>query len=143
MMKRVLILLSLISIFIISGCDLSHKHYYNDYGICNCGKDISLKLDYSNNEYISESHSVIEGESYYYKFKAHGENGIEFFLDNEDVTFYRIEIHTKGMLTNVATGDSFDSKTKKYTQSLTDGREYNLKITYRSDGETRLIIREV
>ena len=140
-MKRIIIVFSLILSFFITGCDLSHKHYYNDYGVCNCGKDSALTVAYSNNEYTSESHSVIEGESYYYKFEGHGENGVEFFLDNDEVAFYRIEIRSEGMIMDTAKSDSFDSKTKKYTKSLSKDRTYYLKITYKRDGEAKLIIR--
>lgn len=140
-MKKVLLLISLISIFVISGCDLSHKHYYNDYGKCNCGKDIALTFTYSNGEYISEVHGVIKGEVYYYKFDGHGENGCEFFLDNKEMLFDRVEVRSDGILASVATSEAFGTPDRRYNSTLMNGRTYYLKVTYKTSGDIKVIIR--
>ena len=142
-MKRMLTLVCLLFTLIISGCQCTlHTHYYDDYGVCVCGDDIAQKLTYSNGEYSSTTYSVQQNEIYYYKFTSHGEEGIDFYLESENVTFDRIEIRAKGMLQTVPTRNDDTRKFYSYNQSLTDERVYYLKVTYIGDGSIKAIIRD-
>ena len=143
-MKKTLISLCLFLVMIISGCqcDLSHKHYYNEYGVCICGSDIAQKLSYSNSEYTSTTYNIKQGEIYYYKFTSHGENGVDFHLESDNVMFDRIEIRADGMLQTIATRKEYDDKLYTYDKSLTNDRVYYLKITYKGDGSIKLILKD-
>ena len=103
-MKKMLMVMSLFITLIVSGCQCTlHTHYYSDYGVCSCGADIAQELTYSSGEYNSTIYSVNQGDTYYYKFTSHGENGIDFYLESESVKFDRIEIRAEGMLQTVPT----------------------------------------
>ena len=142
-MKKFFALVSLFLTLLACGCDLSHKHYYNDRGVCNCGDDIAEKLTYLNEEYVSNEHNIEEGKVYYYKFDANGEEGIDFYLESEDVTFDRIEIRADGILQTTAGNKNYDYKVFTYDrQSFTKDRTYFLKVTYKGQGTVKLVLKE-
>ena len=142
-MKKILVFVSLVMTLIISGCDLSHKHYYNDRGVCNCGDDIAEELSYLNDEYNSNEHTVENGKTYYYKFKANGEEGIDFYVESQNVSFDRIEIRADGMLQTTAGHKNYDYKVFTYSgQTLIKDKFYFLKVTYNGEGTIKLILRE-
>ena len=144
-MKKVLVCLCLFLTMGITGCqcNLSHTHYYNDYGVCNCGSDIAQELIYSNEEYNSTTDAIMQGEIYYYKFTSHGENGMDFYLESESVTFDRVEIRAEGMLQTVATRKDYNDKIYTYNKSLTNDKVYYLKVTYKGDGSIKLILKTI
>ena len=143
-MKKVLTFMCMLFVLIITGCqcDLSHKHYYNDYGVCMCGDDIAQELIYENQEYKTTSHEVKQGETYYYKFVSHGENGIDFYLESEEVKFDRIEIRADGMLQTVPNRNDDTQKFYTYDKALVNERIYYLKVTYIGEGSIKLVIRD-
>ena len=141
-MKKILALLCTLSCFVFGGCDLSHKHYYNDLGKCNCGSYIAKALTYnSDKEYVSETHSVTPSETYYYEFTAHGEMGCDFIIDNADLEFERIEIRYGGSTYWVPLSVS-GTKMKNCDKTFNTGKKFNLKVTYKTSGEMRLIVRQ-
>ena len=141
-MKKILLVMSMFLTLVVSGCQCSlHTHYYNDRGVCNCGHDIAQELSYSDGEYSSTTYSVKQNENYYYKFTAHGEDGIDFYLESEEVKFDRIEIRADGMLQTVPTRNDDTQKFYSYDQLLVAERVYYLKVTYIGDGSIKLIIR--
>lgn len=144
-MKKILTIIFCLLFLIVSGCncDLSHKHYYNDRGVCNCGKDIAESLTYLNEEYKSSSSLVKEGETYYYKFVAHGENGVDLILDSESVIFDRVEIRADGVLQTIALSKDYSYKVYMYDDNLYNERVYYLKVTYKGEGNISLIIKEI
>ena len=142
-MKKMLLVMSLFLTLVVSGCQCTlHTHYYNDRGVCNCGHDIAYELVYENGEYISSNQSVKPNELYYYKFTSHGENGVDFYLESEEVKFDRIEIRADGMLQTVPNRNDDTQKFYSYNQSLVNERIYYLKVTYIGEGSIKLIIRD-
>lgn len=142
-MKKILTIMCLLLTLIISGCQCTlHTHYYNDYGVCICGKDIAQELTYSNGEYNSTTYSVKQNEVYYYKFTSHGEDGVDFYLESESVTFDRIEIRADGMLQTIAMRNDDTKKFYSYDESLVNERIYYLKVTYIGEGTIKVIIRD-
>ena len=142
-MKKLLTTMCLFLTLIISGCQCTlHTHYYNDRGVCNCGHDIAQELSYSDGEYSSTTYFVNQGETYYYKFTSHGENGVDFYLESEEVKFDRIEIRADGMLQTIPTRNDDTQKYYSYSQSLVNERIYYLKVTYIGDGSIKLIVRD-
>lgn len=141
-MRKILLVMSLFLTLVVSGCQCTlHTHYYNDRGVCNCGHDIAYELVYENSEYISSSQSVKSNETYYYKFTAHGENGVDFYLESEEAKFDRIEIRADGMLQTVPNRNDDTQKFYSYNQSLVNERIYYLKVTYVGEGAIKLIIK--
>ena len=141
-MRKILLIMSLFLTLVVSGCQCTlHTHYYNDRGVCNCGHDIAYELEYENGEYVSSSQSVKANETYYYKFTAHGENGVDFYLESEEVKFDRIEIRADGMLQTVPNRNDDTQKFYTYNQSLVNERIYYLKVTYIGDGLIKLVIK--
>ena len=141
-MRKILLIMSLFLTLVVSGCQCTlHTHYYNDRGVCNCGHDIAYELEYENGEYVSSSQSVKANETYYYKFTARGENGVDFYLESEEVKFDRIEIRADGMLQTVPSRNDDTQKFYTYNQSLVNERIYYLKVTYIGDGSIKLVIK--
>ena len=144
-MKKIMTCVCLFLSIIVSGCqcDLSHKHYYNDRGVCTCGDDIALQLNYFNEEYISSDHLISQENTYYYKFKAQGESEIEFHLESEEVIFDRIEIRADGMVQDTAIRKDNNDKIYKYNRvSFAKDRTYYLKVTYQGEGNIKLVLKK-
>ena len=142
-MKKLSVVLCLLLLFTASGCDLSHKHYYNDLGKCNCGSDIATPFSYNatTKEYVTETRTVVAGETYYYKFVAHGEPfGCSIISNPETIGLDRIELHYPGSAP-YDTALIFEPSVGTYTKSLYDGKTYNLKITFESSGDVTLRIK--
>ena len=145
-MKRLII--CLLSVLLFTGCQCTlHTHYYNDYGVCVCGHDKSIVLEYKNNEYTTVSHSIEANTVYYYKLDTHGEVGLDFIITNENsdegITFDRIEIRGKGIVANAVAGNKYSNNPGKiYTSDLTYYADstYNLKIRYYGEGTIQLKI---
>lgn len=141
-MKKIFVVMSFLFTLFVSGCQCTlHTHYYNDRGVCSCGHDIAQELNYIDGEYSSTTYSVNKGDTYYYKFTSHGENGADFYLESEEVKFDRIEIRADGMLQTVPTRNDDTQKFYSYNQSLVNERIYYLKVTYIGEGSVKLIIR--
>lgn len=142
-MRKILLVISLFLTIVVSGCQCTlHTHYYNDRGVCNCGHDIAYELAYENGKYVSSSQSVKPNVAYYYKFTSHGENGVDFYLESEDVAFDRIEIGADGMLQTVPNRNDDTKKFYTYDEALVNGRIYYLKVTYIGDASIKLIIKD-
>lgn len=118
-----------------------HTHYYNDRGVCICGDDIAEELIYYNGEYSSTTYFVSKSDTYYYKFISHGENGIDIYLESDEASFDRIEIRADGMLQTIASRNDDTYKFYTYDQHVYNEKTYYLKVTYRSEGSIRLIIK--
>ena len=143
-MKKMLMVMSLFITLIVSGCQCTlHTHYYSDYGVCSCGADIAQELTYSSGEYNSTIYSVNQGDTYYYKFTSHGENGIDFYLESESVKFDRIEIRAEGMLQTVPTRNDDTYKYYTYDKKLANEETYYLKVTYTGEGSIKLVIKNI
>jgi len=141
-MKRIFTVLCLFITVMLSGCDLSHKHYYNDRGVCTCGHDSSIELNYIEGEYSSINQDVKQGETYYYKFMSHGEEGMDFYIEGDNVTFDRVEIRADNMLQTVAGPKNYSETVYTYNKSLTNELMYFLKVTYEGEGNIKLIFKE-
>ena len=144
-MKKILTFICLILSLLISSCDLdlSHKHCYDDCGLCNCGEDIAEELIYSNETYNSTTYDVEQGQTYYYKFKAHGENGIYFNLESENVVFNRIEIRSNNMVQAIATRKDYNDKLYMYNKTFNNDVVFYLKITYTGTGTIKLVLNKI
>lgn len=142
-MKKIFALLCCIATILVSGCDLSHKHYYNDRGVCTCGHDSSIELNYKDGEYSSIGHDVKQGETYYYKFTAHGEEGMDFYIEGENITFDRVEIRADNMLQSTAGPKNYSETIYTYDKFLTNDLIYYLKVTYEKEGNISLVLKSV
>lgn len=143
-MKRVLTVMCLFLSLVLCGCQCTlHTHYYNDRGVCVCGHDVAQELVYENEEYSSASHLVKAGDIYYYKLTSHGEEGVDFYIDGENVSFDRIEIRADGMLQTVAGPKNYSETIYSYSNGLVNERMYFFKITYEGEGSIKLIVRKV
>lgn len=142
--KAVMFFVVIITLFI-SGCqcDLSHKHYYDDRGVCVCGDDVAQQLTSLNEEYTSTEHEVSQEETYYYKFKAHQKGEIHFVLESDNVIFDRIEINADNMLQSIATRKEYNDKLYVFENNFTNEKMYYLKVTYEGQGTVKLIVKEL
>ncbi|MBO5328812.1 MAG: hypothetical protein J6B04_06535 [Clostridia bacterium] len=72
-------------IFVAADCDLSHKHYLNDYGVCrSCQEDKAVLLTLNENgEYKSDEVTIDVYNDTIIKFVSNGEKGIELKINCE------------------------------------------------------------
>ena len=88
--KCVLSFCLILCCFIFASCDLSHKHYFNDYGRCrNCNANtcITLTKDPYSNTYTSPFKKISTIDDGYFNFTSNGENGILInFTKNEETS---------------------------------------------------------
>ena len=91
----------------------------------------------------SIDHDVKQGETYYYKFTAHGEEGLDFYIEGETVTFDRVEIRSDNMLQSTAGPKNYSETVYTYNKSLTNDLMYFLKVTYEKEGNISLVLKEV
>ena len=101
-----------------SACDLSHKHYYNYAGVCNCGDDICETLVFNKDAfaYFGEEKEVqgsgaapSEKIYYYFKFTTKGmsETGCKIETHSDSVAFDDLTLFDKnGMSTSAMRSDT-------------------------------------
>ncbi len=122
---------------LLSACDLSHKHYFNDYGVCKqCQKDASVTLTKQNGVYLSEEvtlEAFNERQNYsYFKFTADGDYGITAEIEGIGSVVHSVELYS----TEVAmmTGGM---STLTWQQPLNEGTTYYLRVKLSRGGKTR------
>ena len=84
-------------LFLFAGCDLSHKHYTDNYGVCKtCGTDITvtIKKD-SNNNYLPTNFNLQYYPDTYLKFVSNGENKITITIKTNSPVVKSIVLYSK------------------------------------------------
>ena len=74
-MKRIFLSLIIISVAlsVLCGCDLSHKHYCDDFGVCKtCFENVGHPLSTVNGKLSSGEVFAKDGEKLYFRFKPNG-----------------------------------------------------------------------
>jgi len=132
-MKKLLSKIILCYILIVSsifvGCDLSHKHYTDDFGVCNnCKKDISVLIEKdTNNNYIETELNLQLHTDTYLKFVSNGENKLTIKIECDGADIKSIILYSK-------TDDYIASKYDKEdpvlvcNEQLTPNETYYIKI---------------
>ena len=73
-------LILILLVVILTGCslDLSHKHYLDNYGVCNsCKENLCIELQRNANlEYVSNNVATKANEYVYFCFQGNGEDSI-------------------------------------------------------------------
>ena len=72
----------LILCFFLCSCDLSHKHYLDNYGVCkSCNQDVCILLSNNvNGEYISEIIDINPYNDVFVKFVSTGDMVLKLIL---------------------------------------------------------------
>ena len=155
-MKRFLTFLLVICLFVpctilLSGCDLSHKHYYNDIGKCNCNHSISkaLTFDSQTKEY-STTDNVVNGYEgskvnyFYYNFTTTESlpYGIEFVVEgNDNVSFDRIDMYYNAAYHIGVANDLYGTVT--YNKSIEANKQMFLKVIFEGSGNITFTIKPI
>lgn len=127
-------------LLVLCACDLSHKHYYNDVGMCGiCENSVAIALTYDADtkgyraptRYIPDESVSVDG-CYFYYFDAHGEESVQFVQNSESgVTIKRVDVYLssvshKGAVTRNSNG--------VLTFRLLGADVYYLKVEYEGRG---------
>ena len=116
---------------IFTSCDLSHKHYFDNYGVCkSCQKDscITLTKDSNSNTYSLPYYvNINTRDDGFFKFVSNGENGIliTFTKDesssNGQTDFKQIKFYSEKSAIITST---YENQTLKYSNTLEKGVTY-------------------
>ena len=127
--KTFIICFLLIVSFFFMGCDLSHKHYTDNYGVCkNCNTDITVTIEKdSSGNYMPTNFLLQKHTDTYLKFISNGESKITITVNCETSNINSIILYSK-------TDDYIASKYDKtnpvliYDQPLIANETYYIKI---------------
>lgn len=86
----------IISVFLV-GCDLSHKHYTDDFGVCrNCNTDISVMIQKDQNEnYLVTDFTLQYYTDTYLKFVSNGESELTITIECDAADIESIILYSK------------------------------------------------
>lgn len=116
--------------FILVSCDLSHKHYFDDYGKCrNCGVNTckTLTKDSNSNTYSYDYVKINTKDDGFFKFVSNGENGIKItFTKNQstsigETTFKKIKFYSEN---SAIITSNVERSELEYNGQLTAGVTY-------------------
>lgn len=111
------------------GCDLSHKHYTDNFGVCkSCQNDISvlIKKD-NNNDYIETEFNLQIHTDTYLKFISNGESQLTIRIECENANIKSIILYSKN---DNYIASKYDSNNPVLicSEQLTADEEYYIKI---------------
>lgn len=126
-------------LFINVGCDLSHKHYLDNYGVCkNCGKDAAVNLTRdSNGEYFSTETYCSTNDFSYFKFVASGEEFITICVEEISANVDYISLYTKNV-SNLSLSHVSGENSYFYSNKLTEGEIYYIKVKVSTAGNIKI-----
>ena len=97
MLKKVGIYFCLIISIFLVGCDLSHKHYTDNFGVCrNCNTDISVMIQKDQNEnYLVTDFALQYYTDTYLKFVSNGESELTITIECDTADIESIVLYSK------------------------------------------------
>ena len=99
MKARVFFLCLLAVALLLSGCDLSHKHYLDECGICRaCGEDLAVRMtDTAEGGYTATAEPTYGTATVYFTFVADGGDGLLLSLTPaEGVSILDVALYPAG-----------------------------------------------
>ena len=145
-MKKVLKLTSLFCLLLcgiafLSACDLSHKHYLDNYGVCkNCKEDTAEVLTRNSNlEYISSERNCNVQETYaFFKFVANGEEMVKIIVEEISTEYQEVRLLNKNA--NSVFLIPKENNTFLYEGTLTAGEIYYVRVKLKDSGKIRVTV---
>jgi len=116
---------------ILCSCDLSHKHYFNQYGYCgNCGTDtcVTLHKNQTTNKYEGSKTTTNVYDDIFFKFTASGENGIKIKVvapEGSSIKFKTITFYSESTASITSV---YEQTELVWNNKLTAGLTYYIKI---------------
>ena len=123
-------------------CDLSHKHYLDNYGYCmQCQKNQVVSLTRSQDgHYTAEEKSFNPYNDIFYKFVANGENGIQISVSSTSTAkIASILLYTKEDDYIASTYDS-ENPNLLHQEPLKTGETYYIRVKAREIGTINLTV---
>lgn len=144
-MKKFLISILACSLIIFSlsffACDLSHKHYTDNFGVCkNCNEDISILIDKDKNgAYIQKSFNLQLYTDTYLKFVSNGESQLTIKVESTASNIKSIILYSK---TDDYIASTYNSENPILTcnEQLIAGETYYIKIQSSNVAAAKIII---
>lgn len=110
-------------------CDLSHKHYTDNFGVCkSCNEDISVLIDKDKNgAYIQKSFNLQVYTDTYLKFVSNGESQLTIKVECPSSNIKSVILYSK---TDDYIASTYNSENPIFTcnEQLIAGETYYIKI---------------
>lgn len=128
-MKKLTLCLALLLVFSLVSCDLSHKHYTDEYGYCSsCKTDTAVLLQKDDTGgYASETCTFGQYATPYFKFTASGEAGIKIEVIPDTAEVSAVILYTRERPYVASKYDRADP-TLLYEVPLEAGDEYFVRL---------------
>lgn len=79
-----------------SGCDLSHKHYCDKFGVCrNCGENTATQLSLQNGVYSCASVPAKANDETYFSFVGNGTSNIKITISPSNISVTNFDLYTQ------------------------------------------------
>lgn len=141
-LRALTILLAVLSLFL-AGCDLSHKHYLDEYGICrSCGEDLAVRMtDTAEGGYTATAEPTYGSVTVYFTFVADGGDGLILSLTpDEGVIIQAVVLYPAGgsRMFLFPTGES--NSGFLYDGPITAEKTYYVAVTLKTAGGVSLSV---
>ena len=146
-MKKILKISSIVCflfsfIFMLSACDLSHKHYVDNYGYCSsCKTDTAIVL--TNRVYYYESREVecSSVDFVYFRFVSNGESSIKITIEEISGAVNYINMYSKH-INNLYVQHTYGTNEYFHDQPLIEGETYYIKVKAYDNTKIKILITE-
>ena len=139
-----IICLSIPFILSVTACDLSHKHYLDNYGYCrSCDQDMCIALTKnSNSEYIAEINIDPYNETFL-SFVSDGEQGIEITVSNYGSGVVNSIILYSQDDDYIVSKYDTSNPVLTYSDRLTKNKKYYIKIKFTQVSQAKITIKSL
>ena len=122
-------------------CDLSHKHYTDDFGVCrSCNTDISVLIQKDgNNNYIPTTFNLQHYTDTYLKFVSNGESELTIKVECSGADIESIILYSK---TDNHIASKYDRRNPVLTcnEQLSANETYYIKIKSSTSASAKVVL---
>ena len=143
MKARRMLLFLLLLVLLLAGCDLSHKHYLDEWGVCrSCGEDLTVRLTpRAEGGYTATAAPTYGSDTVYFRFSARGEEGVSLSLSPEGEARVReVSLYPKGGSRVSLFPTSSNATGFLYEGTLGEGVDYYVAVTLTGGGSVSLTV---
>lgn len=131
-------------LFLLSACDLSHKHYTDNFWVCrSCGEDTVEILKVNANYEFTSSESYGRANEYvYFKFVSLGEDLIDITVEEVSARVSYVELYTKTS-SNLYLKHMSGENVYSHESPLTQGETYYIRVKLYNAGKIKVRVSPV
>ena len=141
MKKFLSVLFAVLTITCFSACDLSHKHFTDNFGVCKtCSEDISVLIEKNgNNSYVQTNFNLQVYTDTFLKFVSNGESSLTIKIECANSTIKSIILYSK---TDDYIASTYNTQNPVLTcnEQLIAGETYYIKIQSDKFADAKIIL---